>query len=231
MTYLRRLLQRFRRRFLAQIRGSERFGTESGVNRVLPDQRTPCGGGLRRAEVAGLRWIDLDTGRRELNIACQLVHTDHGLFPCPPKSASSQRGIALDLDTLRLLRRHERVQRGELGTDWSPSASMFTRENGEAIDPDYLSYRFHKLVLASGLPPVRLHDLRHGAATLALAAGADLRVVQGLLGHASIVLTADTYTSVLPQLYHDNARATAQMVLRAARKTARRVRKGHTVEV
>jgi integrase len=82
---------------------------------------------------------------------------------------------------------------------------------------------FHKLVLASGLPPVRVHDLRHGAATLALAAGADLRVVQGLLGHASIVLTADTYTSVLPQLYHDNARATARLVLKAARKTARKV--------
>ncbi|MDX3100963.1 tyrosine-type recombinase/integrase [Nonomuraea angiospora] len=99
----------------------------------------------------------------------------------------------------------------------------FTRENGEAIDPDYVSYRFHKLVLASGLSPVRLHDLRHGAATLALAAGADLRMVQGLLGRASIVLTADTYTSVLPQLYHESARATVRLVLAAARKTERKV--------
>jgi integrase len=179
--------------------------------------------GLRRAEAAGLRWIDLDTDRHELTIARQLVHTDHGLYPCSPKSASSQRGIALDLDTLRLLHRHERAQRGEQGNDWAPSGAMSTRENGEAIDPNYLSYRFHKLVQANRLPPVRLHDLRHGAATLALAAGADLRVVQGLLGHASIVLTADTYTSVLPQLYHDSAQATAQLVLKAARKTARKV--------
>ncbi|MEV5555811.1 tyrosine-type recombinase/integrase [Nonomuraea wenchangensis] len=87
-----------------------------------------------------------------------------------------------------------------MSDDWSPSTPMFTRENGGAIDPNYLTHRFHELVMASGLPPVRLHDLRHGAATLALAAGADLRVVQGLLGHASIVLTADTYTSVLLQL-------------------------------
>ncbi|MET9252081.1 site-specific integrase [Nonomuraea sp. NPDC003709] len=181
--------------------------------------------GLRRAEVAGLRWIDLDTDRRELTIARQLVHTDHGLSPCPPKSASSQRGIALDLDTLRLLHRHERAQRGEEGNDWSPTDPMFTRENGGAVDPDYLTHRFHKLALASGLPPVRLHDLRHGAATLSLAAGADLRVVQGMLGHASIVLTADTYTSVPPQLYHDSARATAQLVLQAARKTTRKVNK------
>ncbi|MFG1711068.1 hypothetical protein ACFLIM_48720 [Nonomuraea sp. M3C6] len=47
-----------------------------------------------------------------------------------------------------------------------------------------------------------------------------------LLGHASIVLTADTYTSVLPQLYHDSARVTARLVLQAARKTTRKV-KGH----
>ncbi|WP_344213020.1 tyrosine-type recombinase/integrase [Nonomuraea bangladeshensis] len=70
---------------------------------------------------------------------------------------------------------------------------------------------------------MRLHDLRHGAATPALAAGADLRVVQGLLGHVSIVLTADTYTSVLPQLYHESARAIARLVLKAARKTTRKV--------
>ncbi|SPL93321.1 unnamed protein product [[Actinomadura] parvosata subsp. kistnae] len=48
-------------------------------------------------------------------------------------------------------------------------------------------------------------------------------MVQGMLGHASIVLTADTYTSVLPQLYHESAWATARLVLKAARKTARKV--------
>ena len=56
------------------------------------------------------------------------------------------------------------------------------------------------LVRREGLPPIRLHDLRHGAATLALAGGADLKVIQAMLGHASIILTADTYTSVLPDL-------------------------------
>ncbi|AQZ68265.1 Integrase [[Actinomadura] parvosata subsp. kistnae] len=91
--------------------------------------------GLRRAEVAGLRWIHLDTDRRERAITCQLVHTDHGLFPCPPKSASSQRGIALDIDTLRLLYRYERVQRGGRGTAWLPSTPMFTRENGRQSIP------------------------------------------------------------------------------------------------
>ncbi|WP_394367751.1 tyrosine-type recombinase/integrase [Nonomuraea phyllanthi] len=79
---------------------------------------------------------------------------------------------------------------------------------------------------ASGLPPVRLHDLRHGAATLALASGTELKVVQSTLGHASIVLTADTYVSALPQLYHDSACATARLVLRAVRSNRKMARPG-----
>jgi len=59
---------------------------------------------------------------------------------------------------------------------------------------------FQRLARDAGLPPIRLHGLRHGAASLALAAGADLKVVQDLLGHSSIVLTADTYVAVLPEL-------------------------------
>lgn len=70
---------------------------------------------------------------------------------------------------------------------------MFTRQNGDALAPDWLTRYFRQLNDTSGLPRIRLHDLRHGAAGLALAAGADLKVVQNMLGHASIVLTADTY--------------------------------------
>jgi Phage integrase family len=67
------------------------------------------------------------------------------------------------------------------------------------------------------MPPIRLHDLRHGAATLALAAGVDLRVVQDMLGHCSIVLTADTYTSVLPDVARKAAEQVAALVMRAGR--------------
>ncbi len=90
-----------------------------------------------------------------------------------------------------------------------------------------LTRRFRHLVTRSGLPPVRLHDLRHGAATLAHAAGADLKTVQAQLGHTSIVLTADTYTSVLPDLHFTTAEATARLVLAPAavrRKTRPRRR-------
>jgi hypothetical protein len=79
-----------------------------------------------------------------------------------------------------------------------------------------LTRRFRHLVQRSGLPPVRLHDLRHGAASLAHAAGADLTTVRAQLGHTSIVLTADTYASVLHDLHGTTAEATARLVLAAA---------------
>jgi site-specific recombinase XerD len=80
-----------------------------------------------------------------------------------------------------------------------------------------VTHRFHRLVVQSGLPPVRLHYLRHGAATLALAAGADLRTIQDMLGHASIVLTAATYTSVLPDVAREAAAGIAHLILEGGR--------------
>ncbi|WP_414637204.1 tyrosine-type recombinase/integrase [Actinophytocola sp.] len=98
-------------------------------------------------------------------------------------------------------------------------------DNGAPLHPDWLTRRFRYLVTRSGLPPVRLHDLRHGAATQAHAAGADLKTVQEQLGHTSIVLTADTYTSVLLDLHFKVAEATARLVLKAAaRNPGRRYR-------
>jgi integrase len=181
--------------------------------------------GLRRGEVAGLRWLDVDLERRELTVAHQLVHTEQGLILSEPKSEASRRTLALDPETTRLLRRHERAQRRLLREQWSPTGPVFTVAGGAAVQPSYLTHRFHKLVATSGLPPIRLHDLRHGAATIALASGTELKVVQGTLGHASIVLTADTYVSVLPQLYHDSARASARLVLKAVRATNRKIDK------
>jgi integrase len=146
----------------------------------------------------------------------------------PPKTAASRRTIALDKITVRLLREHRRRQLAEkaaAGEAWEDTGYVFTSPLGAALNPDYLTRRFRHLVTTSGLPPVRLHDLRHGAASLAHAAGADLKTVQEQLGHTSIVLTADTYTSVLMQLHFKTAEATARLVLAAgARNPGRRYR-------
>jgi hypothetical protein len=93
---------------------------------------------------------------------------------------------------------------------------VFTRENGEPLHPASITDRFHELVTAVDLPPARLHDLRHGAASLMLAAGVDLKVVQETLGHSSLILTSDTYTSVYPAVAAAAADAAATIVSRAA---------------
>ena len=92
---------------------------------------------------------------------------------------------------------------------------MFTCLNGDPMAPDRLTRTFKKLTALAGLPPIRLHDLRHGAASLALSAGVDLKVVQEMLGHSSIVLTADTYTSVLPDAAHAAAEKVAALIIKA----------------
>jgi len=141
--------------------------------------------GLRRGEACGLFWSDLDTaadGTTTLTIGRQLVEVRGAPSLTEPKSAASCRTIALDADTAARLadrRRHTRA----------PGGPMFTTATGRALRPGTVTHRFARLVAAADLPPVRLHDLRRGAATLALAAGADLKIIQDLLGHASIVPT------------------------------------------
>jgi integrase len=92
---------------------------------------------------------------------------------------------------------------------------IFTWPDSRPIRPDWLTHRFAALVAGSGLPPVRLHSLRHGAATLALAAHADLKTVQDMLGHSSYAFTADTYATVIPHLARQAAEATAHLLLTA----------------
>jgi len=97
--------------------------------------------------------------------------------------------------------------RARTGPGWRNGRALFTYADGRPIRPEYLSHRFRQLTRQLGLPPIRLHDLRHGAATLALASRADLKIIQQMLGHSSIVTTADTYTSVLPETAHEAAQA------------------------
>ncbi|MFV2088959.1 tyrosine-type recombinase/integrase, partial [Micromonospora sp. LOL_021] len=147
-----------------------------------------------------------------------------------PKTAAGRRAVALDKRTVQVLRAHRRRQLDQRtgttadGRPWTDTGYVFTRPDGLPINPNYATTRFRKLVHRVGLPPVRLHDLRHGAASLAHHAGADLKTLQDLLGHSSVVVTADTYTSVLPEAQRRCADATANLVLAAARRTRRKIR-------
>ena len=154
--------------------------------------------GLRRGEAAGLRWCDVDLDGMTAVISQQLQQYDGHLTVCPPKTPHSARVIALDQTTAAALAEHRAQQRAEAaacGPGYRDSEYVFTCLNGDPMAPDRLTRTFKKLAALAGLPPARLHDLRHGAASLALSAGVELKVVQEMLGHSSIVLTADTYTN------------------------------------
>jgi len=174
--------------------------------------------GLRRGEAAGLRWSDLDLDAGTLAVSGQLQQLGGRLAEGPPKSDVGRRVIALDATTIAALREHrvrQEAERAAAGTRWAQTGYVFTTPAGKPVAPDRMTRLFAKLVAASGLPPVTLHGLRHGAATVALAAGADLKVVQDQLGHSSVVLTADTYTSVLPETARAAAEHTAALLFPA----------------
>ncbi|PRY43289.1 integrase-like protein [Umezawaea tangerina] len=173
--------------------------------------------GLRRGEACGVRWTDLDLDTASLAVAEQLVQIGWAVEADTPKSDAGERTVLLDADTVLVLRAWRRRQVGEKllwGEGWTDSGRIFTREDGTELHPASITSLFAVLVEEAGLPPIRLHDLRHGAATLALLAGVDIKVVQEMLGHSSSVITRDTYTSVAPRLALEAAEKTAAMVPR-----------------
>jgi integrase len=178
--------------------------------------------GLRRGEGCGLHWteLDIDTDSAALTVIWQIVQHGWATELAPPKTSNSERVVALDADTVTVLREHRTRQNAErlaAGPAWVDTGLVFTQPDGTALHPADVTARFHELVTAADLPPVRLHDLRHGAATIALAAGVEMKVVQDMLGHSSITLTSDTYTSVLPELARLAAESAASLIPRAAR--------------
>ncbi|WP_368052576.1 tyrosine-type recombinase/integrase [Micromonospora sp. HUAS LYJ1] len=97
---------------------------------------------------------------------------------------------------------------------------FFVRPDGRPWHPSGVTQRFRRLVRQAGLPPTRLHDLRHSAATIALAAGVDIKVVSEQLGHSTTTLTRDTYQSVTRAMHHDAADAVAEKIRRHRPRTA-----------
>jgi integrase len=159
--------------------------------------------GLRRGEACGLHWADLDLTARTLTVRWQLTQIGWTTQLEQPKTDSSDAVVAIDSTTVDALHAHRDRQehdRANAGPGWHDTGLVFTPTHGHHIHPADVTDHFHDLSRLADLPPIRLHDLRHGAATLALAAGVDIKTVQAMLRHSSITITADTYASVLPEL-------------------------------
>lgn len=141
-----------------------------------------------------------------------------GLVFMPPKSAKSRRAVALDVETvdmLRALRGRQILLAAELGDTYHDQGLVFPGSFGDPLDPGTLTHNFEKLVRKAGLRRVRLHDLRHFHATLLLQAGTHLRVVQERLGHSDIGVTANIYSHVAPTMQRQAAAAFSEAMDKA----------------
>lgn len=157
--------------------------------------------GLRRGEAAGLRWGDIDLDARSLSVRRTRTTVDYAVVETEPKTARSRRLVSLDADTVAALVALRKAQRLEVAAVVGPDAPdpryVFTDEAGEPLHPQSITARFQRLSAEAGVPAIRLHDLRHTSATLALTAGIHPKVVQERLGHSSIMITMDTYSHVV----------------------------------
>ncbi len=198
-----------------------RFLDTAAPERLYPLFHLIAYRGLRRGEAVGLRWLDVDLEHRSLRVAQQVVQLGWATEIGAPKTDSGERTISLDAATVAVLadwRDRQVRHRDGWRADWVESGLVFTRENGAPLHPDLATDAFARVLRTAGLPPIRLHDLRHTAASLALQAGVPMKVVSEQLGHSSLAITADTYTSVLPVVARAAAEAVAQVIPRGVRQ-------------
>lgn len=180
--------------------------------------------GLRRGESCGLRWPDLNLDEGTATVRWQIVQHGNGTDQGKPRSEAGERQISLDKHTISQLRAHKARQNTErlaAGDTWMETGFVFTTETGEPLHPACVTEQFEQLAMEAGLPPIRLHDLRHGAATILLRAGHDMKVVQETLGLSSITIASDTYTSVLPDLARESAEDAAAIIVNAGKRRQR----------
>ena len=192
------------------------FLTKERKSRLYPLWLTLATTGMRRGEVLGLRWEDLDLLAGTISIRQTRVMTGCEPLLSTPKTRRGRRQVALDPATVAALRenghrqRQERLARGAPGKE---SGFVFTKEDGEPYHPERVSKLFTQAAKRVGLPRIRLHDLRHTYATMALTAGVHPKIVSERLGHANIGITLDCYSHCLPALSEEAAYRVAALVV------------------
>jgi integrase len=151
-----------------------------------------------------------------LSVKKTLIMNGYATMLSTPKTKKGRRLIALDQATISALRRlRARHMKAHLrqGLSWQESQPVFVTEDGQPYHPERVSKLFGQAAKRAGLPRIRLHDLRHTYATLALAAGVHPKIISERLGHANIAITLDCYSHCLPTLSEEAASRVAALVV------------------
>ena len=170
--------------------------------------------GMRRGELLGLRWADVDLVARRVSVRQALISVAYEITVTTPKSHNA-RVIDIDPETARVMRRHRNQQEEELascGVQLCDSALIFGKPSGDTIHPDVISQTFDKRVARVDVRRIRFHDLRHTHATIGLRAGVPVKVMSERLGHSTPAFTLQQYAHVIPGMQAEAAEAIARIV-------------------
>jgi integrase len=189
------------------------FLTAMRSHRLLPAFHLAAHTGMRRGEVLGVRWGDIDLEANRLSVRQALVSVGYVAAISDVKTGSARRTIDLDTGTVDRLRAWRDLRVDEGGTAAIVDGALaFTKPDGREIHPDSFSQTFDRAVAKLDLPAISLHDLRHTHATLLLKAGVPIKVVSERLGHASAAFTMTVYQHVLPGMQAAAAATFAELL-------------------
>jgi len=200
--------------------------------------------GMRRGELCGLRWSDLDAGYVGLTVrqtlvevsdknipedrrTCSYCGASHtGLMFKGPKSRAGRRWLPLAQPAREALQAHRAVQleeQAEFGDGYSDHGLVFCSPDGRPLRPGAVTTMFVGHAAKCGLPPIRLHDARHGACSLLIAGGVPIEVVQMILGHSSPTVTRSVYAHMMRQAASDQVEAATQILSQHRRSQSARI--------
>lgn len=177
--------------------------------------------GLRRGEICALRWRNVEpSGTAQLAVVGSTEQTKAGIREKETKSGRA-RTVALTALAVEELRRHKIRQAEELlrlGLRQSDDMYVVAQADGHPLKPNSLTHEFVRFIAGSGLPKIRFHDLRHSHATHLLASGVHPKIAQERLGHATVAITLDLYSHVLPGMQAEAASRVDQALRQALDK-------------
>jgi integrase len=172
--------------------------------------------GMRLGELLALKWEDVDLEDGRLRVRRTLTHAGKSFVLGEPKTKNSRRTIRLTKGAISALKAHLSRQLEEMermGSLYQPGGLIFATEGGTIVNPSNLRNRsFKPLLKRADLQPIRFHDLRHTCATLLLSKSVNPKVVSEMLGHASISITLDIYSHLLPDMQEKAVAALENML-------------------
>ena len=174
------------------------FFAEAKRSGIFELYYTEMATGLRRGELVGIKWSDINFDENSIYIQRQITRVNGVVQESPLKTANAYRQIIVPPEVTAMLREKMERENGK-------SVYAFSAKSGDAMCPDSMLDMLHRVLKRAGLPQVRFHDLRHTFATLALQNGVDVKTLSGLLGHYSAGFTLDTYGHITPAMKQDAA--------------------------